>query len=607
MKDKKLVHEFRSIYFDVKALLEDRTVDKSYIERIELLGEAQNYLESIFDNSDDIEEPLQVEQWVTSELVGYLIPRVDDLLIDANVVGNEDLLKGAYTVWEKSFALASRRSFHHFLLYMEMDRTADRQVYANRIDVLRGMTYYLNKMHFEEDFIDLVASFPPGYGKSFLTNYFSAWIFGVKRDNSIIRMSYSDDLLNGFSRSIKELILSDRYKEIFTGYQRHGRNPFAKNKDSDWLLKDADTLVSHYTRTRDGSVTGIRANAYIMFDDMTKGAEEANNDNIHDKYWQDYMTAWSNRKQDEYVKELTIGTMWSPKDILGRKGGLLSTRYTAREGKFPYTTEYVDENEVVRGVIIRVPMLDENHETTCRAVYSTEKALEIKEETDPYLFSCVYQQEPIAAAGRLFAYENLRTYDLSGSDVMLFNQKMKLNDKAYAALDPVRKGKDLIAMPIFRVDTDNPDDHFLIDVLFKGKSMDEVYDDIVDKIIVHKIVDFVIENNIDVSLKSILTMKLQDKGYYGCNIIEKFSTKNKMLRIKDASHYIVTKIIFPKKGLFPPNSEMGMFMENVEKYSLELPNRHDDAPDALGLYVDDIIKGGGQPAKVTAIDMSKLF
>lgn len=607
MAENKLINEFREIYFEVKLVIEDRTINKSYIERIELFNELANYLESIFEQSHEADEPLKVEQWVTSECVGYLMPKLDELLTDSNVVENEDLLRGAYTVWEKSFALASRRSFHHFLLYMEMDRTAERQVYANRIDVLRGMAYYLNKMHFEKNFIDLIASFPPGYGKSFMANYFSAWVFGNKRDNSVLRMSYSDDLLNGFSRSVKELILSDRFKEVFTDYQRHGNYPFAKNKDSDWLLKDADTLVSHYTRTRDGSVTGIRANKYIMFDDMTKGAEEANNDNVHDKYWQDYMTAWSNRKQDEFVKELTIGTMWSPKDILGRKGELLKNRFIEKDGRFPYTTEYVDSEGVVKGVIIRVPMLDDNNETTCRAVYSTEKALEIKAETDPYLFSCVYQQDPIAAAGRLFAYENLRTYDLHGSNVVHHNQTMKLNNKAYAALDPVRKGKDLIAMPIFRVDMDNPDDHYLIDVLFKGKSMDEVYDDIVDKIIVHKIVEFVIENNIDVSLKSILTMKLEQKGYYGCNIIEKFSTKNKMLRIKDASHYIVTKIIFPRKGLYPPNSEMGKFMENVEKYSLELPNRHDDAPDSLGLYVDDIIKGGAQPAKVTALDMSKFF
>ena len=42
-------------------------------------------------------------------------------------------------------------------------------------------------------------------------------------------------------------------------------------------------------------------------------------------------------------------------------------------------------------------------------------------------------------------------------------------------------------------------------------------------------------------------------------------------------------------------------MENVTKFSLDVPNKHDDAPDSLALFVHEIIKEGYRGAKVEAI------
>ena len=463
------------------------------------------------------------------------------------------------------------------------------------------MSYYLNKMDNEELFLNLVASFPPSYGKSFIVNYFSAWVFGQDLSNSILRMSYSDDLLNGFSRSIKELILGERFMQVFPAFARFGNKPFAKEQEAGWKIKTSDSQVSHYSRTRDGAVTGVRANSYIAFDDMTKGQEEANNDTIHENYWQSYMTAWQNRKTDDKVKELTVGTMWNPKDILGRKGEQLQKKWTERKGKFPYCTEYVDDEGNVRGVIIRVPLLDENEKSTCETIYTTETALEIRENTDDFLFSCVYQQDPIAPTGRAFSYENLQTYKIVGSDIVRNDKVIDLNKYARASLDPVRKGKDNISMPICRYDEERPFEHYLIDVIYRGKSMDEVYDAIVEKVIQHNIVKFVLENNTDTSLKYVIEQKLKNKGYYSCELVEKFNTKNKLLRIKDADYTMRTQIIYPEKGIYAPNTEMGKFMQCINIFSYDSANKNDDAPDSMALYVDEIIKEGYRGAKVEAM------
>lgn len=436
---------------------------------------------------------------------------------------------------------------------------------------------------------------------SFLVNYFSAWVLGNDTDGSILRLSYSDDLLNGFSRSIKGLILEQRFKDIFPYFEKFGNKPFSKDKASDWLIKGADTLVSHYTRTRDGSVTGVRAKSYIIFDDMTKGADEATNDTIHEKYWNQYTTEWRNRKENDKVKEITIGTMWNPKDILSRKGDQLDRNYASRQSKFKYTTEYLNEDREVVGVVIRVPLLDDELKSTCEDIYSTETALGIKEETDEFLFSCVYQQDPISPTGRLFAYDNLKQYEYVGNDLYHNGQRIELSEYAYASLDPVRKGHDFVSMPIFRYDVNNPHMYYLVDVMFQGKSMDEVYDEITSRVLQHDMNKLAIENNTDTSLAELIRVKLHDAGHYSCELIEKYNTVKKEQRIRDENLPIRQQIVFPKEGMYPAQSEMGRFMENITRFSLDRPNKNDDAPDSVALFVHEIIKEGYRGAKVEAI------
>lgn len=435
---------------------------------------------------------------------------------------------------------------------------------------------------------------------SFVVNYFSAWELGRNEDGSILRLSYSDDLLNGFSRSIKSLIMEDRFKEIFPRFEKYGNKPFSKDKSSDWLLKGSDSLASHYTRTRDGAVTGVRAKSYIILDDMTKGADEANNETVHQKYWDQYTTEWRNRKENDLVKEVVIGTMWNPKDILGRKGEQLKNQFEERDSRFPYIKEYINGKGNVCGVVIRVPLLDENLKSTCEDIYTTQTALNIKEDTDEFLFSCVYQQNPISPTGRLFAYDNLMQYEFEGNYLYHNGRRIELSKYSYASLDPVRKGIDFVAMPIFKYDVDNPHIYYLVDTLFQGKSMDEVYSEITSRVLQHDITRLVIENNTDTSLAHLVDKNLKNAGYYYCDVTEKFQTTKKEQRIRDENLPIRKQIVFPKQGMFPQNSEMGRFMSNITSFSVEQPNKHDDAPDSVALFVSEIVKDGYRGAKVEA-------
>ena len=442
-----------------------------------------------FDSGKDLKYRKEIELDSCRYAITVMIP----ILEESIYMCDTEYMPKYYELWEKSYAFAGRRSLEHFIDYMEMDKS--NKVLASRRPVLKPFIFYLNKIAFSEQLKYIIASYPPSTGKSFSLNYFTAWLFGLDINNSVLRLSYSEELVLGFSRSIQDIIRNPRFSDIFPQFRMYGTKPFAKEKESDWKIKNADTLTSHMSRTRDGAVTGIRANKAIIFDDMTKGATEATNSTLHAQLYDRWKTEWYNRRDGDTTKFIFAGTMWSPEDILNRvTNDRESLSEIVESKKFKYVWETKDGSTV----FIRIPLLDDNDETTCEDVMSTQEARELRDTTDEFLFSCVYQQSPIAPTGLEFADELLEHYaelpkNENGEDTCL--------PYCFAVLDPARRGKDNVSMPIFKADGQK---YYFIDCIFKKKAMTELYDEIVEKVIQHTITRFVIENNTDTSLKTLL-------------------------------------------------------------------------------------------------------
>lgn len=429
---------------------------------------------------------------------------------------------------------------------------------------------------------------------------FSAWIFGIDITNSILRWSYSQELVLGFSRAIQSIIKNPRFSDVFTQFKIYGDKPFEKEKESDWILKNSGSQKSHIARTRDGASTGERANKALIFDDMTKGAEEATNSEQHRKIYESWSTEWFNRRTDPSVTYIFVGTMWSPEDILNRTMSDIEATHEMKPSKVKGFEKYVMEATDGYAVFIKVPLLDENDESTCPVVLTTVEARRLRDTTDPFLFSCVYQQEPIAPTGLEFADDLLEHYEQ-----LPLNEKGEDMCQPYclAVLDPARRGKDNVSMPICKTDGYK---YYMIDCIFRQKAMTDLYDDIVDKIIEHNITVLVVENNIDTSLKALLEEKLRIKGYYLCEIIEKYNTVKKEQRIKDSRGLIKKMIVFKEKKMYTPNTDYGRFMKNFTTYSFDYANKHDDAPDSVAMFTTEIILGRGKPNKPKPVNRYKL-
>lgn len=493
-------------------------------------------------------------------------------LIEGSKIENMALF---FDYYKRVYCFCARRDFECFVDYIEWNMP--RKVLANRRNVLKPYVDALNRIAFDERLQYLVVSYPPSMGKSYLATLFTAWGYGISINNSVIRMSYSDELVLGFSRTVKGIISSPEFAEIFPLFKLYNGKPFEVERESDWKIKNANVPKSnHIARTRNGSTTGERASFAIIFDDMTKGAEEANSESVHRGIYDKWNTEWWNRRDGVRCKFIFVGTQWTPEDILNR---IIEDRNKISMLQ-PTDNPYVMESEDKSTIVIRVPMLDENHKTTCSEVYPQQIAEQIEQNTDPFLFSCVYQQNPIAPTGRELSWECLQTYIEPPDDLAPY---------CMAVIDTKRKGKDNLNMFICKPDGHGK--HYLWDAIFSKKPMQSLYNDIIEKIILHRITTLVIENNTDESLKTLLDDRLKARGVYWCKILEKYNTVKKETRIKDNLWTILTLIIFKDKSIVKPNTDLGRLMDNITKYSFDYPNKFDDGPDGTALYASEIILG----------------
>lgn len=570
------INKHEDILKDLKEIISSKKYNES--ERVECANMLIPVLDGWF-----TEDEHKSTQYAKKHLIPLLYDSVDKSSVE--------FMSDFFTVYKQLYCFCAKRDFECFVDYMEWDMP--KKVLAPRREVLKPYIDALQEIAFNPKVEYLIVSLPPSFGKSYILNNFTAWSYGLDADNSNLRISYSYDLVAGFSRMVKGLVASPKFAEVFPQYSLYNGKCFDVDQLENWHIKNAQAPKSHIARTREGSTTGERANFAIMFDDLCKGADEANSVEVHRKNYDRWNTEWWNRKANNNVKYIFVGTLWCPEDLLNKiKEDRESLSKFVDTGK-PHTQITEDGTTI----LIRIPMLDENGVTTCAEVYPQDKAEFIKRSTDPFLYSAIYQQEPIAPTGREFADELLLHYE-----------KLPLNEdgtpaygnSCFAVLDPARKGKDNVSMPICVHGDD--DYYYMIDCLFQQKPMTDLYDEIVDKIIQYQIVDFVIENNTDTSLKTVIEEKLKAKQYYLCNIREKYNTVNKEQRIRDSRGVVRGRIKFKEKQMYLPNSDYGKFMKNLNYYSFDYPNKHDDAPDSISMFANEIILGTTKVSKPIPID-----
>lgn len=522
-----------------------------------------------------------------------------DLLIQVDNNSNHLLeydkqLKNAYK-------LGARISLEHYMVYREWELPEKEKFFQPRYNILCGYIHYLQELECNPKFHTLIFNAPSGYGKTYPKKISEAWSFGIDNTGAFLSLCSNDDVVKSGSRTVIDEIKSEEFGDVFPKmkWSEEDKDYFLKETDEKWKLKTAKLPFSYYAKTTQANVVGSRASKSIHIDDLYPDYKEAMNQSLNYYYYNKSITVWEKRFVQHLIPNICItGTLWASGDYIDLKIQQLKREHTFKKHpKYPYT--YISEDESC--AIIQVPALDyETGVSTCPELRSTQELEKEKNNMETYLWETNFQQVPTNPESLGFSYEKLRTYktipqtDYSG---------------AYAVIDATRKsGKDFFAMPIFKkMQNDNTYDYYLRDCLFTRTATKDMYAAIVDKIIEHHIIKLVIESNVTSELAQKIEQELRKRNANFCEIIEKYNTIPKPTRIENEKHIIKKQMVFPEKGMYGINTDMGRFMENLTTYNATGTNPNDDAPDSCALFGGEIIEENSITQKAEVIPFIREY
>lgn len=494
-----------------------------------------------------------------------------------------------------AYKLGARISLEHYMVYREWDLPEKEKFFQPRYNILVGYMHYLQELECNPNFTTLIFNAPSGYGKTYPKKIAEAWCFGVDNKGTVLSLCSNDDVVKAGSRTVIDEIKSEAFGEVFPKmkFNPDDKTFFLKETDEQWKLRDCKLQFSYYAKTTNSNVVGSRASKCIHIDDLYPDYLSAMNQELNKYYYNKSITVWEKRfVQNRTPKVCITGTLWASGDYIDQKIHQLMKEHTFSKHK-KYKFVLISEDESC--AVIQVPALDyETGASTCPELKSTEELLREKRNMDSYLWETNFQQIPTNPDALSFSYEKLRTYkvipatDFTGT---------------YSVIDATRKsGKDFFAMPIFaKIENGNNYDYYLKDCLFTRTATKDMYYEIVDKIISNHIITLVIESNVTSELKQNLDRILSEKGVTFCEILEKYNTVAKPTRIENEKHIIKKQLVFPEKGMYGVNTDMGTFMDNLTSYNESGMNKNDDAPDACALFGSEIIEENSQPQIAEAV------
>lgn len=505
---------------------------------------------------------------------------------------NKEYIKEFTRLYDDFMSIASFRSFKHFCLYMDFEKNRDDKVWMYSSRSMAGLLYYTNKMILDDDVNLIRLSCPTGYGKTYSQNATCAFYFGVNPSIRILRVTESIHLVKRCTQDTKAIMASKMYRKAFPVFDKE--NIYRNNDSESFNLIASEKNGSYLCVTRESMANGVRADV-IMLDDLSKGYSESANPNVHEKIVNTAYTIWFKRVDNEKKTKILIsGTMWADFDLLNvvRKN-IEDYQEIQEDDVFQYTEISEDKSKVFIGV----PSLDfDTDQSTLPEKFSTEQFKRERNIMPVELWAAMAQQRPLPPKDLSFDWSQLKTYDEIPKDE---NGDSKLNYINYASLDPARKGKNYVSMPIFN---EIDDVYYLIDCLYEKKGMEELYNPICQKIIQHNVVKLYLENNIDTSLKRVLLDMLAKLGWHNTEIVEKYATANKEQRIKDLQGSIKANIRFPSRAIVSPATQMGMFMKHLTQFNFDRPNAYDDSVDSVALFIKEHIFVKNKFKKAKAID-----
>lgn len=473
-------------------------------------------------------------------------------------------------VYRKSLLMDATVDFDAYCLYMEADRSPEKQFYLPRRKQLKPLAEAMQGLM--EDKLDLLAiSMPPGTGKSTLAIFYLTWVAGKYPEEPNLTGSHSNAFVRGvYDECLRLLDPKGEYlwHDVFPAVQVSGTN--AKDYRID-LGKRKRFETLEFTSIGSGNAGLYRAGRLLYCDDLVSGLEVSLSKERLDKLWEVYTTDFRQRKIGDHCKELHIATRWSVHDVVGR----LEDMYGESE----------------RAKFIVAPALDENEESNFDykygVGYSTKTLLEQREIMDEVSWKALFMNQPIEREGLLYSADELQRY---------FELPDRAPDAILCVCDTKDRGTDFCAMPILY---QYGDKYYVEDVVYDNSNPEVVEARLAEKCLAHKVHMGQFESN---SAGGRVAQSVQEaiRSQGGrTKLTTKYTTQNKETKIIMASPFVKEHFLFRDDSVIA-DREYRRFLNAVCSYSMEGKNKHDDAVDSLSMAADYVQSFATQKVTVFA-------
>ena len=502
--------------------------------------------------------------------------RLKDLIGD--LLKSEKCLNKA-KIYDKIFdilVLETPYSLDSYFQALEWQRPVEAQFYLPRRNTLmkHGVIQMLEDLLVNDKIDEGFLSMPPRVGKTTLCVFIITWILGNNPDLANLYVSNSGVLAGAFYDGINTIITDEytyAWHKIFPKVQFTQRT-MCNAKETYLDVGRKKRYHSFTARSIDGALNGatdVSNYGLLISDDLVSGIEEALNTNRLRSLWQKVSSDMLSRAKQK-AKILWIGTRWSIYDPIGvrlESGELAVKNY--------------------KNIVI--PALDDNDESNFNYLYDVGfdtnyyrgKRLTYEENDDIASWNAVYQNSPIERSGLLFPVESIRTYEGELPKIEPTNK--------YAFVDVAWGGGDYTCMPIIY---QYENELYCPEIIFDNGNKKITQPKVVEAIIRHGLQRVKFEkNNGGDGYKEDVGRLLQDK-HCPCLLTSSFASNQQTKEMKIFNHAPEIKqinFLSPSKR----SIEYRKALEQLQSFTIQGKNKHDDCPDALAEIcemINEIVK-----------------
>jgi predicted phage terminase large subunit-like protein len=380
----------------------------------------------------------------------------------------------------------------------------------------------------------LSVSMPPRAGKSYITSLFCAWRLGRNPTTSVMRNTCTATLYLKFSYDVRAIIKNERFTEIFPEI----RLSDDKKNLQGWNLQQSKQ-VGYFGAGVGGTIIGFGTTLGIT-DDLYRGIEDAISDTTNDRIIQ-WKQATHDSRFESGCSRIDIGTRWSLKDVIGQN---------TEQGIYDQT--------------IVIPALNDQGESFCDEVMTSEEYQAKKKHTTPEIWSAEYMQQPVDVGGRLFS-------DMKYIDPEEYKEisQAKGVEGSIAYIDVADQGADYTAMAIISMVGGQL---YLVDYIYNRENTDITIPLCAGMLEKYKVSYCRVESN---SMGAMFSRHLQ--RITSSKILQVSNTTNKDTRIIMQSAWLQNMVTYLRRD----TRDCNLFIESVLSYSNDGKNKNDDAPDCL--------------------------